>query len=333
MTGADVESRSERTSEPGVAVVTGASGFAAQHLVGALLDHTTWDVVGLSRRRIEVESQRYTPVVADVCNPNDLRSTMAEAAPDFVFHLAAATPPAAPDSFFSVNVGGTATLLEAVVTACPTAAVLVVGSDAQYGPQDPSNTPTSESAPMRPMGPYGRSKVLQEAIGLAAGRMTDMRVVCVRPFNHIGPGQSDRFVVSSIARQVAEAEAGLAPPEVTLGRVDSRRDFTDVRDTVRAYIQALVTGRNGSVYNIGSGVARTIEEVVSALTSQATIPVTWRSVRNRIAPTEVTLTMCDAGRLTSETGWEPRIPLEKTLMDTLSYWRQMVGREERDDIA
>lgn len=266
-------------------------------------------------------------VRADVRSPADLLAVLVDAQPDYVFHLAAATPPARDEDYFSVNVGGTINLLEAVTATCPSARVLIVGSDAQYGRQHPRTLPTRESAPMRPVGAYGRSKVLAEAAALAHRRMTGARVICVRAFNHIGPGQSERFVVSSLARQVARAECNLGPSTVEMGCLESARDFTDVRDTVWAYILALLQGRPGGVYNIGTGTSRTMREITIWLAAAARRRVSFRSTPDRLRPDEVKETRCNASKLQHRTGWRPTIPFDQTLTETLEYWRRTVPVE------
>jgi GDP-4-dehydro-6-deoxy-D-mannose reductase len=311
-------------------LVAGAQGFVGRHLVEELLLSSAWQVVELVRRpSYPTEYERCRRVVADVTDAERIQRVLEQWQPDYVFHLAAATPPATSREFFAVNVGGTSALLDAIVTKCPSAAVLIVGSDAQYGRLDPKWLPTPESAPLRPVGAYGRSKLLQEFIARRLQALTKTRIICVRPFNHIGPGQSDLFVVPTIARQVVLAERGLGPNVIEFGNGDSMRDFTDVRDVVRAYVQVLLSGRSGAVYNVGSGVPRRIGDIAAMLVAQASIPVTLRSVPTRFRSEEVLVTWCDASRLRRRTDWAPRIRVEDTLADTLEYWRALVAAQER----
>jgi GDP-4-dehydro-6-deoxy-D-mannose reductase len=308
-------------------LITGGGGFVGRHLIEYLIQETDWQIVGFGRTPPGQEHPRYRFYFGDICEQDAIRQALAVSRPDYVFHLAAATPPAPDALMYAVNVGGTANLLEAVQGVNPRARVLVVGSDAQYGPLPPRHVPTSERAPMRPVGPYGRSKVLQERIARQFQTMLSLPIVCVRPFNHIGPGQSDRFVVPSIARQIAEAEAGLTSGVIQLGRIDTARDFTDVRDVVRAYLDCMRDGEVGGVYNVGSGQPYRIAEIADLLAAAAAVPVTFTSVTARARPGDVLRTQCDASVLHRRTAWAPRIPIEKTLTDTLDYWRAQVRRE------
>jgi GDP-4-dehydro-6-deoxy-D-mannose reductase len=315
----------EELAEARTAVVTGARGFAGRHLVELLLRETAWRVIEVARRACAPPADtRRRQVVADLRDVDRLGCLLAEERPAYVFHLAAAMPPASIADLFAMNVGSTSALLETVSEVCPQATVLVVGSDAQYGRVAPEWLPTPETAPQRPLGPYGRSKVLQEVLALRFHELTGLRIVCVRPFNYTGPGQGEQFVVPTIARQIALAECSRGSDVVQLGNADAWRDFTDVRDVVRAYVQVLLHGQSGEVYNIGSGTPRRIGDIAALLTAAARTPVTWRSVPARRRRHEVASTQCDASRLRGCTGWAPAIPLEQTLADTLDYWRQRV---------
>lgn len=316
--------------ERGVALVTGAGGFVGRHLVDALL-RDSWTVVGLTRgtggtrgTRAGRHSGACSFVVADLLEPRALRPVLRDVSPDYVFHLAAATPPAPDETMLAVNVTGTTALLGAVATERPGARVLVVGSDAQYGVLDSAHRPTSETAPMRPLGAYGRSKLLQESVALRHAA-TGLRVVCLRPFNLAGPGQSDRFVVGAIARKIALAEAGAGPATIEVGRLDVRRDFTDVRDAARAFIQAILLGPPGAVYNVGTGTSRSIGEVAGMLAASATVPVVFRTVPGRMRAHDPEVTWCDASRLRAGTGWAPRIPIQQTLADSLDHVRSALA--------
>lgn len=308
-------------------MVTGAGGFAGRHLVTHLLNSTVWTVAGFSRSGMGsfdpgVGQNRIIDLRGDLTSPGEVSAALQRVQPDYVFHLAARTPPADDFDMLDTAVRGSTILLEQVLKLVPEAAVLVVGSDAQYGHREPSSLPTGEDAPMRPVNTYGRAKLLQERIALAYAATAGVRVVCVRPSNHIGPGQSPRFVIASIASQVARAEAG-GPPVVELGSEHDSRDFTDVRDVVRAYQQALIMCPTGGVYNIGSGVSHSIGEAAGLLAQMALTKVEVRSVEDRIRRGEPSETRCDASRLRSLTGWSPAIGFEETLRDTLDYFRKV----------
>jgi GDP-4-dehydro-6-deoxy-D-mannose reductase len=317
------------TGVPKVALVTGATGFVGRHLLDALRQ-TPWSLVGVARRGpTPAGSERCRFVVADLREPARVERVIRESVPDYVLHLAAATPPSPDARILAVNVMASTMLLEAVVRERPSARVLIVGSDAQYGRLGPGNRPTQENAPMRPLATYGRSKVLQEAVALRYAAMAALHVVCVRPFGIVGPGQSPRFVVGKIVHRIAQAEAGAGPTTIEVGRLDVARDFTDVRDVARAFVHALLMGRNGEVYNIGSGVATSIEEVARMLASMAATPIAFRTVRNRFRAADVETTQCDASKLRTETGWAPTIPIEQSLADALDHARNIVGGKSR----
>jgi GDP-4-dehydro-6-deoxy-D-mannose reductase len=320
-----------RRSQPHIALVTGASGFVGRHMVAALLSETAWEIVAVDRQPGRISDEpRVQARVADVRDAEALRTTLDESRPDLVFHIAGRIPPASDAELFSTNVLGTTLLLEHLAASRPGASILIVGSDAQYGPQDSAWIPTPERAPQRPLNAYGRSKLLQEQIARRYARLTDLHVVCVRPFNHIGPGQRDAFLVPTLARQIARAEAGLGPPRIELGRIDAQRDFSDVRDIVQAYLRALVLGASGQVYNVGTGIATSIREIVALLERQARVPISFvPEARGRRA--DVDVTRCDARRLRLRTGWHPTIPLERTLGDTLDDWRRRVAAEVSAD--
>lgn len=316
-----VEAAGLESARPGSALVTGASGFAGRHLVAHLLASTAWSVAGFSRSGMGAAAhERLAGLRGDITNPDDVSAALERCRPDYVFHLAARTPPAGEAELVETAVRGTTVLMEQVLATVPAAAVLSVGSDAQYGPQPHDALPTSEEAPMRPVHAYGRAKLRQEEVALSYASEAALKVVCVRPFNHIGPGQSDRFVIPSIASQIARAEAG-GPPVVEVGSAEDRRDFTDVRDVVRAYLQALIMSPSGGIFNIGSGVNHSISEAVALLAGMSTIDVEVRSVAGRVRQGEPSETRCDASRLRSLTGWAPAIGFEKSLRDTLDHFR------------
>ncbi|MGH2803372.1 MAG: GDP-mannose 4,6-dehydratase [Thermoleophilaceae bacterium] len=287
------------------AFVTGAAGFAGRHLLELLPG-----AVAPSREEL------------DLLDAKAVRRAVGEAAPDAVFHLAALASVGRsweePATTLSENVAMTANLLEAVRREAPGAAVVVVTSGEIYGP--PERLPLDEDAPLRPQNPYAVSKA---ACDLLAGQYADafgMRVARMRPFNHAGPGQSDDYVMGTLTRQVAEAEAAGADEAVLrTGNPGSARDFTDVRDVVRAYVAAAEL--DGGTFNVAGGRSTTVRELIELVRGAARLPVRHEVDQARVRDHDVPDVRGSAERLRAATGWEPQIPLERTVADALDAWR------------
>jgi GDP-4-dehydro-6-deoxy-D-mannose reductase len=205
-----------------------------------------------------------------------------------------------------------------------TARILVIGSMDEYGRIDPRDLPIGEETPLRPDSPYGVSKIAQDFLGLQYFLSHQLNVVRVRPSNHIGPRQNEQFVTSNFAKQVAEIEIRAREPVLRVGNLDAQRDFTDVRDMVRAYFLALERGTPGEVYNIGSGRAVTIQAVVEMLLRQSRVAIRVQQDPARLRPSDTPTLICDAAKLRAQTGWTPTIPLEQSLRDILDYSRSQV---------
>jgi GDP-4-dehydro-6-deoxy-D-mannose reductase len=248
--------------------------------------------------------------------------------PARVFHLAALSSVADswqdPGRTLSNNAGAQANLLAALIALDPMPRVLVVGSADEYG-EPRTSRPLDEDTPLRPITPYGVSKVAQDLLALQYHLSHGLPVVRVRPFNHIGPGQSSNFAVPSFALQIAAIEAGRRPARLRVGNLKPRRDFTDVRDVVRAYRLALAEGVPGEVYNIGAGRAVALSEVVERLLGMSRVAIRVEVDQRRVRAVEARASVCDAGRLRRRTGWRPLIPLDQSLADTLDYWRARMG--------
>jgi len=281
-----------------------------------------WAAVGTTHKKSPGPEQADF-VYANVESFQQLRSLLRKVSPGYVFHLAAITNPRHP-RVFRTNVGGVVALLEAVKEASPLARVLVVGSDAQYGPQE--TLPTPESAPMHPINRYGRSKVLQETLALQYARMAGLWIVCVRTFNYIGPGQLGGSLAANIARQIASAERG-GSPEIRVGDLTTWRDYTDVRDIVRAYFLALECGQPGVVYNVGSGVSYSGQQLANLLSSRARTAVSFKRDPALVRVNDVAETRCDATLIRQTAGWTPCYSIEQTVEATLDYWRQELATE------
>lgn len=316
-----------KPDRPGVALVTGAAGFAGRHLVAALDVDTCWDIIALARRTERFEG-RARSVACDLMDANLVRRVVERYRPNAVFHLAAQSyvpkSVADPRATLSNNILGQVNLLEAILTAGLRPRILVVSSSEIYGAVSPDQLPVDEDAPLKPGNPYAVSKATQDLLGYQYGLGGELDIVRVRPFNHSGPGQSERFVLSGFARQVVEAEAGRVEPSILVGNLDAQRDFLDVRDVVRAYRLALEFGATGAVYNIASGTPRRIGDLLDELLKMARCPLTVRADPARMRPSDVPVIYGDASRFRAVSGWRPAMPIGQTLADTLDHWRAIV---------
>jgi len=313
------------------ALITGIGGFAGSHLAEYLLENTDLEVWGLDlvEGRAAQWQSRITLHTGDMLTDlTALQDLFAAAHPDYVFHLAAqAFVPASwadPWSTLANNIHGQLNVLLAAVALDTQPRVLVVGSADEYGTVAPEELPIRETNPLRPSSPYAVSKVAQDMLGYQYHVSHKLPVIRVRPFNHIGPGQSPAFVTSDFAKQIAEAEAGLREPVVRVGNLEARRDFSDVHDIVRGYYLALSQGEPGEVYNLGAERSYSIREILSGLVAFSQVPVNVELDRARLRPSDIPEIVADCTKFRSRTGWRAKIPLENSLKNVLDYWRKRV---------
>ncbi len=316
------------------ALITGAGGFVGAHLCDYILSHTDWDLTGTvfdPSAKTETESPRVQLRPVDLRERNSITSLVEETQPDIIFHLAAQSfvPTSLSDPWDTLenNILSELNLLEAVRRSGREIVFLVVGSNEEYGAPKPEELPQTEQSPLRPNNPYAVSKVGQDFLGLQYHLAYGVPVVRVRPFNHTGPGQSARFVVPAFASQIAHIEAGLQEPVMRVGNLSTSRDFTDVRDIVRAYCLAVTEGRPGEVYNLASGEAQSIRALLETLLSYSEVQIQVERDPDRYRPVDVPVVYGSAKKFYERTGWEPRIPFEQTLRDTLTYWREQVSSQ------
>ena len=290
------------------ALVTGATGFVGRHLVAHL--EAMGDEVSISE--------------AEITEPEALEADFEGIRPDAVYHLAAQADVQAsfiePATTLRVNVEGTANVLEAARRAGAGRVVFVSSADV-YGRAAPASLPVGETEAMRPVTPYGASKAAAEMVCVQAGLGRGLDVVRARAFNHLGPGQSDRFVAAALASRVAANER-TGSEVVRVGNLSARRDFTDVRDVVRAYRLLAADGATGEAYNVCSGAARGISELAEALMARAGRPMRLATDGELMRPVDVPEVRGDPSKLHGATGWRPEVPLEQTLDDLLDYWRR-----------
>ena len=254
-----------------------------------------------------------------------MRTLIEHTRPDRVVHLAGqsfvGTSWRTPAETFATNIMCQVNRLEVVRASRSAARVLVIGSGEEYGLVEPEVLPIQETNPLRPLSPYAVSKVTQDLMGYQSFKSHGLHIVRARAFNHTGPRLADTFVTSSFARQIAEIEAGLRPPVLYTGDLKPRRDFSDVRDVVRGYWLLLEHGIPGDVYNVCSGIDRSIEQVLTALLDRASVGrIEVRLDPARFRPSDVPVLCGCADRIARAAGWRPQIPLEQTLTDLLDYW-------------
>jgi GDP-4-dehydro-6-deoxy-D-mannose reductase len=297
------------------ALITGAGGFVGPHLAHMLAEAGD-SVVGLDLQN----------------GPNLLDGqgwveTIDRFRPDAIYHLAGWSDVAGswhdPATTFQINALGTLSVLEAALAA-GTSRFLLISSADVYGPVVPGDQPITETHPPSPRSPYGVSKQAAEALGVRYHRAHDLGVIIVRPFNHLGPGQSDRFAAPAFAAQIAEAERR-GTGEVAHGDLSAKRDLTDVRDVVRAYRMLVESGTPGEIYNVCSGRAVSMETVLTTMIERAVVPVTAKVDPARLRPVELPILEGSSHKLREATGWQPAYPLEQTLTDVLDDARSRVA--------
>ncbi|MCX7622424.1 MAG: GDP-mannose 4,6-dehydratase [Thermomicrobium sp.] len=317
------------------ALITGASGFVGSHLAERLATSGQWEVIGLSARPSPPSPFVAQHLVCDLLNADLVRKTLAHWRPDVIFHLAAVSyvPRSFQDPVGTIanNMIAQVHVLEAARTLQPPPIVVVVSSSDAYGLVYEDELPVRETQPFRPLSPYGVSKAGQDLLGLQYYLAYRLPVVRVRPFTHIGPGQSERFAISGFARQIAEAELGLAPPVLLVGDLEVERDLLDVRDVVRAYELLAEERFAGEVFNIASGRSWRLSDVVERLLALARVRIRVEQDPGRLRPVDVRVLRGDASALHAATGWRPEIPLERTLLDTLDYWRRTLRPTRSSD--
>lgn len=303
------------------ALITGSQGFVGQYLRRELEDNG-YDVLGL-------DVQGGAGVIqADLLDPAQLKAAVGRAEPDAVFHLAGQADVARswqiPQRTMEINVIGAVNLMEAVRAFRPAARLVMVGSSDQYGSLGAAGQCVTEELGTNPQTPYAVSKKAQEELAQVYVRAYGMDICMTRSFNHGGAGQRLGFLIPDFAAGIVRVERGEAV-SLKVGSLTARRDFTHVRDVVRAYRLIAEKGKPGEVYNVGSGVTHSAQEILEKLCAMASCPIPVEQDPAKLRPSDTPVICCGHGKLTADTGWEPQIPLEVILRDTLQEWRGRVG--------
>lgn len=305
-------------------LIIGAGGFVGGYLVKELSENG-WEVCAtcLENKKPDGECIVYS---LNIMEKADISAVLAEVKPDVIFHLAAQSSVALswknPQLTAEVNVIGAINLFESVREYGGKVRIVVIGSGEEYGYIAENACPLKETEPLHPGNIYAATKVCQEMTAEIYARAYCLDIVMVRAFNHSGPKQDSIFVISDFCRQTAEIEAGKKAAVISVGNLSAKRDFTDVRDIVRGYRLLAEKGRSGQIYNIGRGKAVEIQYILEKVLSLSTAEITVENDMKRMRAADIPLIEPDVTKIYSDTGWEAEIPLERTIEDTLEYWRK-----------
>ena len=312
-------------------LITGITGFVGSHLAEHLIARGD-EVYGTVRWRSRLDNINHIKdkiklIETDIRDSYSIEKSLREVQPDVIFHLAAQSfvhsSFNAPQETLSTNIIGTVNLLEAVKSLKTNPVIQIAGSSEEYGLVKQNETPIRETNPLRPLSPYGVSKVAEDMLAYQYHKSYGLKTVITRAFNHEGPRRGDVFSTSNFAKQIAEIEKG-KEPVIHVGNLNASRDFTDVRDVVRAYVLATEKCDYGEAYNICSGKTWKISDMLNLLLSMSQKKIEVKQDPARMRPSDVEILLGDSTKFRQKTGWKPEIPFETTMKDLLDYWRKLV---------
>lgn len=312
------------------ALIIGAGGFVGGYLIHELAAVRGWEVCATKLPGEEIvihynePAAKYETRLLDILDANSISELLSEVNPDAVFHLAAQSSVAVswkkPALTADINIKGCINLLEAIRGQEKVMRVILIGSSEEYGYAANRPEPVDEETVCNPASVYAVTKNTQNMLGRLYANSYNMDIISVRAFNHIGPGQLPQFVVSDFCKQAAEIEKGLREPVIRVGNLSAKRDFTDVRDIVRAYGDIAEKGRSGETYNVGSGKAVEIGEILDRICSLSSKKITVKKDPDRFRPVDVPFIEADIGKLKRDTGWERTVSLDDSVRDILDYF-------------
>ena len=309
-------------------MIIGAAGFVGNYLAEHLVNACGMEVAVTKLPNERIENPQVKVYNLDIMDEEAIASLLFRVRPDYIFHLAAQSSVGVawrnPGLTIDVNIKGSVNVMDAIRELYYKPRVLLIGSGEEYGHIREGETPITEENSIRPGNIYAATKACQNMIGNIYARAYDMELMMVRAFNHIGPCQAPIFVVADFCKQVVEIEKGIREPVMYVGNLNSKRDFTDVRDVVKAYALLIQKGKAGETYNVGSGHAVTIEEVLKLIISLSEKEIRVEVDPNKIRPVDVPIIEADITKIYETTGWRPSITLEQTIRETLDYWRERV---------
>lgn len=310
------------------ALVIGAAGFVGGYLIECLKNEFGYDVYGtclLSQNFTHPDAQIFD---LDIMRLDDIKSLFERIRPDCIFHLAAQSSVSLswknPQLTVDINIKGSLNILDALRSLDYRPRTLLIGSGEEYGSSGADSGQICEETMLKPGNVYAATKACQNMLGSVYARAYGLDIMSVRAFNHIGPGQGVGFVVSDFCKQIAEIEAGKSEPVMSVGNLGASRDFTDVRDVVRAYVLLAQKGKSGETYNVGSGHSVQIQTILDRILANAKVPVEVRVDKKKFRPVDVPKIEADITKITQITGWRPERKIDDTICDVLDWWRKRV---------
>jgi GDP-4-dehydro-6-deoxy-D-mannose reductase len=319
-------------------LITGITGFVGSYLAEYFLSEVPEaKIFGTMRWRSRTENlnhlrEKIHLIECDLKDYSSVKNALEESKPDFIFHLAAqsfvATSFHAPQDTLTTNIVSQLNIFEAVRALKISPVIQIAGSSEEYGLVKENELPIKEENPLRPLSPYAVSKVAQDLLAFQYFQSYKLHVVRTRAFNHSGPRRGHVFVEANFSKQMAEIEKGLRPPILKVGNLSAVRDYTDVRDIVKAYWLAATKGEPGEVYNICSGKGYAISQIVDMLKKFVKVDIRIEQDPARMRPSDVPILIGDCTKFHEKTGWKPEIHFEKTLKDILDYWRERISEQE-----
>lgn len=311
------------------ALIVGSAGFVGNYLIDHLYKDLKWSIIATKMPNEIINYNNITIYNLNILNINEIFSLLLNEKPDYIFHLAAQSSVSVswqnPALTVDVNIKGCINIFDSIRKIPEyNPKILIIGSGEEYGHILPNETPVNENNNIRPGNIYAATKACQNMIGKIYANAYDMNIIMVRAFNHIGPKQSPIFVLSDFCKQVAEIEKGIKEPIIYVGNLEAKRDFTDVRDVVKAYSLLIQKGISGETYNIGSGAALSIKEILNKVLVLSNIDIKIYTDKTKFRPIDIPIIEADINKVNKLTGWKPNIDIETTIQETLDYWRNKV---------
>ena len=311
------------------ALIIGGGGFVGPYLARHLYNDLNYDVTvtKMENETVDIEDAKVRNL--NILKPEEIKDLLIDEKPDYIFHLAAQSSVAVawkkPALTVDINIKGCLNLLDVVRAEGLKPRILLIGSGEEYGHIKDSECPIVEDNTLRPGNIYAITKAAQNMLGKVYADAYDMDIVMVRAFNHIGPNQLPTFVVADFCKQVAEIEKGLREAVIYVGNLTAKRDFTDVRDVVRAYAALVKEGKKGESYNVGTGSAIAIQEILNRILSFSESKIEVKVDENKLRPVDVPIIEPNTMKIYEQTGWKPEISINTTIKETLDYWRNKVS--------